>query len=65
MQGSSRIQDLPIECMWVHSGQGLACLWIESRIVRAVATAIRPQNANEESGNQSRALESNPRAHAA
>jgi hypothetical protein len=49
--------------MWVPSGQGLACLWIESRIVRAVA-AIRPQNANEESETNP-GLESNPRAHAA
>jgi len=63
MQGSSRIQDLPIECMWVPSGQGLACLWIESRIAASVA-ASRPRRANEESETNPD-LESNPRAHAA
>jgi len=63
MQGSSRIQDLSIECMWVPSGQGLSCLWMESRIARAVAAA-RPQDVNEESKKHPD-LESNLRTHAA
>jgi hypothetical protein len=63
MQGSSRIQDLPIECMWVPSGHGLSCLWIENRIAASV-TSSSPEVANEESKTSS-GLVSNPRAHAA
>jgi hypothetical protein len=63
MQRLPRIEDLSLECLWVPSGQGLACLWIESRIAASVAP-LPPQNANEESKTNP-GFEQNLRARAA